>query len=140
MMDQISTTSETLFKRQVNPSVEGQMRPQSREDSNQTERANERAALRAAQHERVKSRSAQQQQTNDVRRESYSSSKPARSETSQAAEMAERLAKSIKESRQEVSRDLRHAGFSHSSKTRQISQTYQQDLPTRESRIIDEIV
>ena len=139
MMDQISTTTETHFKRQVNPSVEGHMRPQSREEENQTERVNERVAVRADRQERARSRSDQQQQASDVRRESYSTSKPDRPVTSQAAEMAERLAKTVRESRQEEARNLRHAGFSHSSKTRQITQTYDQDLPTRASRIIDEI-
>lgn len=70
MRDQISTISETHFKRQVTPSVEGHLRPRSRDESNQTERVNERAALRADRQDRIRSRLDLQQQASDVRRES----------------------------------------------------------------------
>lgn len=140
MLDQLTTTSETYSKRQVNPSVEGHLRTQSRQaaESKQTERASEREALRADRQERSRDRM-DQQQASEVRRESHDTRRSASSATSQAAEMAEDLTKKVREAKQEEARQYQDTGFSHQNKTRQITQTYQQDLPTNVNRVIDEM-
>ena len=140
MLNQLATTSEAHFKRQVNPSVEGHLRAESRQEveSKQTERANEREALRADRQERSRDRM-QQQQTSELRHESQGTRDRAASVTSQAAEMAEDLTQKVREAKREETRQYQDAGFSHQNKTRQITQTYQQDLPSNVNRIIDEI-
>lgn len=141
MLDQITAFSDSHYKRQVNPSVEGHLRSESRQEfeAKQNERVSGREAQRADRTEQSRNRLEEQLTTATRRQQGDNAVQETNQGPSKAAELAEKLAKHVKQSRQQEARDFRQAGFSHANKSRQISQTYQQDLPTSQNRIIDEM-
>lgn len=142
MLDNISSTTESFYKRQVNPAAEGHLRPESRQEaeSKQAERARGRTANRAEQQAVAHGRLERQLEASELsRRRSESLNRDLSSAPSRASEMAEKLAKSIKESRQEEVRQQRYSRYAPANKSRQINQTYLANLPVQQNRLIDEM-
>ena len=143
MLDSITNTAETHFRRQVTPSVEGNLRPQPGKEgatSSNSERVIAREANRLEQQEIARNRREQQVGVNESSRQlSERASQDASQAYSKAAEMAEKLAKVVKESRREEARQAQKAHFSHPNQTRQVNRAYMGNLPIEQNRILDEM-
>ena len=143
MLDNIASTSETLFKRQVQPTAESHLRPEARQESaaNQTERVRAREEKRVELQKQAETRLERQLDASETsRRRSETLSREFNPEPSKAAEMAEKLAKSIKEARQEDARQQRYSRFSAANRSKQINQTYSANLPIHQNHLVDEMI
>ena len=142
MLDNISSTSESLYKRQVSPAAEGHLRSESRQEAEarQTDRVKDRFANRAEQQDVAHARQERRLEASELsRRRSEHLNKDFNPAPSQAAEMAEKLAKQIKESRQEEVRQQRYSRYAPANRSRQVNQAYLTNLPVQPNRIIDEM-
>ena len=144
MLDNIASTSETLFRRQVSPSAEGHLRPHSRGDAEQQHKQAEsvqtRQSLRAEQQELARDRLGRQLEASEASRQRSERTIQDFSPTpSRSTELAEKLAKTVRDSRDEELRQQRRAQFVHPNKSRHINQAYMANLPIQQNRIIDEM-
>lgn len=143
MLDNIASTSETLFKRQVQPAAEGHLRPEARQEnqSNQSGQVRDRAEKRAELQLQANARLERQREASEIsRRRHEPQGTELNSAPSKAAEMAEKLAKSVREARQEEARHQRYTRYSPGNRSRQIDQVYLSNLPVQQNRLVDEMV
>ncbi|MGD8785330.1 MAG: hypothetical protein PVG75_12880 [Thioalkalispiraceae bacterium] len=143
MLDTIATTSETSFKRQVTPSVEGNLRPDTQRGSEQAvqnERVQQREANRLEQRGVAQQRQERQQAASDTSQRRHEHlARESFGPQSKAAELAEDLIKTVKESRREDARQAQKARFSPHNRSHPMSRAYMANLPIEQHPILDEM-
>jgi hypothetical protein len=142
MLDNIANTTDSYFKRQVTPSVEGNLRPESAKEAETTknERLQARQADSEKQREISRERADKQRENSETGRlRSERGSQDSIQTDSRAAAIAEKLVKTVRESRREDARQSQQTSVRHPEKSRQVNRAYMANLPIEQNRILDEI-
>ena len=143
MLDHIASASEAQFKRQVQPTAEGHLRPESRQghESQQANHIKQKLADRAELQKTAEQRRERLLKAGETsRRRSESLQLDLQPTQSKAEVMAEKLARSVRESRQEQAKQERSHRFSPANRSRQLNQAYVTNLPIQHNRLVDEMV
>jgi hypothetical protein len=126
----------------VTPSVEGNLHPEANRQTGASEdaRVQTREANNDKQREISRERVSQHREATETSRlRSERSRQESTQVESRAAEIAEKLVKTVRESRREDVRQTQRSEFRHPEKSRQVNRAYMANLPIEQNRILDEI-